>query len=348
MEEGMSKRILTIMVVAASLVGANSAFASRARQQVLGTSNPIGVIDRGSFFVDDNQNIFFNPAYVNNFRNWAAIEKSNGVVGAGASAEGGFVTSITNFNLGVYMNRGGAVPVAKYPGNTPVRPIDIFFGGDMGMKWGVGLTYGGARTGDDNSSTDLTARLGLDMAGLEPYLAYKIIGKNQTGAGDANSRKNTDLQAGVRYKFGEWTPFAAFRMTGAKLGTADSATDYTGFGLGVGRNARVAEGVRLNYAVSAWRSGKANRNVIPLDVSAEGDVTSWLVLRAGLSYRLIDRAANVTQGDTTTGRIGASINVGKVGFDWAVGHAANAETVDGQAFDFSNGMFSTASLNYRW
>jgi len=345
MEEGMSKRILTIMVVAASLVGANSAFASRARLGVLGTANPGAILDRGSFFIDDYQNIFYSPAQINNFKNWASIEKFNGTAGA----EGGFATQIQGFNLGVYMNRGAAV-VGTY-GTAPVRPIDIIFGADMGVKWGVGVTYAGARVNDNVSSSDLTLRASADIGGIEPFAHFKIIGSDNIAAN--NTTKNTDMGVGVRYKFGEWTPFLALRQVGITPQGGSSTTVGSGYTLGVGRNSRVAEGVRLNYAIAATRIGKStvvadNRNIIPIDVSAEGDVTSWLVLRAGLSYRLWDRTANVTNAVATTGRLGASINVGKVGFDWAVGNTAGAEALDGQTFDFANGFFSAASLNYRW
>jgi len=343
MEEGMSKRLLTMMVVATTLVGANNAFASRARIGVLGTSNVAGLIDRGSFFVDDNQNIFYNPAQINNFKNWAAVEKNNG----SSDAEGGFATQVAGFNLGVYMNRGEL---------TQPRPLDLFFGGDMGVKWGVGVTLAGERNGPDAGTTDLTLRAGADISGLEPFAAFKLIGKTSTVEGDADDVKVSDINVGARYKYGEWVPFAAWRQAGGKVGDGESTTAYSALGLGVGRNARVAEGVRLNYAVSVNRVMKnlvggglpaTNSNIVPLDVSVEGDVTTWLVLRGGVSYQLVNRTANVTNTGDTTARMGASINVGKVGFDWAVGTGAT-ENLDSETFGFADGFFSAASLNYRW
>src|SRR5689334_20085955 len=127
----MSKRLLTLFLVVGVLAGSN-AFASRARTSVMGTGEgAIGVIGHGSYYYDDNYNIFYNPSYANDFKNWAAIEKNGG----GTKAEGGFVASVSNLNVGVFLDRPGAV-VGTYT-NAPVRPIDIIVAGDAGLKWGV-------------------------------------------------------------------------------------------------------------------------------------------------------------------------------------------------------------------
>jgi hypothetical protein len=330
------------MVVAATLVGANSAFASRGRLEVLGTSNPIGLIDRGSFYVDDNNNIFYNPAQINNFKNWAAVEKNNG----GAEAEGGFATQVAGFNLGIYMNRGEYVVAPQ-----SVRPIDIIFGGDMGVKWGVGATIGGSRQGEDAGTSLLDLRVGAEVSGFEPFANFRIMGTTSTVPGDADDVKVGDMGVGFRYKYGEWVPFLAWRQQSLKVGTADSDTTDSVLGLGVGRNSKVAEGVRLNYAVSLQRAMKGsvgtNTNIVPLEVSAEADATSWLVVRAGLGYRLLDRTANVTNNPATTGKFGATINMGKASLDWAIAKGG-VNTTTSQSFDFADHFFSVASLNYRW
>src|SRR4051812_11077428 len=102
----MSKRILAVALVL-GILATSTAFASRSRTSVLGTGDNGMFLSGGTFFYDDARNIFYNPAYVNDFKNWGIIEKSNFVSGAGAtvvgtSAEGGFVSSLSSFNLGVY------------------------------------------------------------------------------------------------------------------------------------------------------------------------------------------------------------------------------------------------------
>jgi len=149
-EEIMSKRILAV-TLAFGILATSNAFASRARTSVLGTGDAGLFLTGGSFFYDDARNIFYNPSYVNDFKNWGIIEKSNGTTtgvqaGTNSQAEGGFVTSMGAFNLGVYLNRMSDLAHAAGSSNiTDSRPIEVFFGGDASnMKWGLGLDYASA------------------------------------------------------------------------------------------------------------------------------------------------------------------------------------------------------------
>src|SRR5271156_931933 len=110
-EEIMSKRILAVALVLGILATSN-AFADRSRTSVLGTGDGGQFLSAGSFFYDDSRNIFYNPYYVNDFKIWGIIEKS---IFPGVTAEGGFVTSDSIFNLGVYVNRESSI--ANLTGN---------------------------------------------------------------------------------------------------------------------------------------------------------------------------------------------------------------------------------------
>lgn len=349
-------------------LGSSSAQASRARLLVLGTGDAGTALNGGSFFYDDSYNIFYNPAYVNDFRNWAIIEKSNF---PGASAQGGVFGSIGQFNFGVYLNRGNAV--ATYPsfaisgagaaplGNAastytvvPQRPIEAYFGADMGVKWGVGLTFASNNSATGNSNY-LLAHLGASVSGFEPFGTIRL-GGTEPGA------THSMYRAGLRYRWGEWTPYGAYTNTRDEAGGVTQRENT--WGLGLGRSTKVTEGINMNYALSFWRVSDAGgavegtRYLLPLDVSFEGAVLTWLTLRAGVGYRVLDRAKvgtdanSQTVGDSTTGRVGASFHVGKVDFDWAVGKAGGtteaATTPDTQVFDVSTGFFTAASLSYKW
>jgi len=55
----------------------------------------------GSFHADDDYNLFYNPAFVNDQADWAIIEKSNFTgAGLGGTAQGGFVTSLADVKFG--------------------------------------------------------------------------------------------------------------------------------------------------------------------------------------------------------------------------------------------------------
>ena len=344
----MSKRLLAV-ALALGILATSNAFASRARTLVLGTGDGGLFLQGGTFFYDDARNIFYNPSYVNDFKNYGIIEKSNY---PGGTAEGGFVTSLSSFNLGVYLNRESSI--TNFIGNMATyttgaqRPIEIFFGGDMNnVKWGAGVDYSMAN-GGGQTDTNLIFRLGAQVADFEPFGWISAIG-NENIATAGNTSKYKTYGLGLRYKMGEWLPYAGW--------TEDKVNDTSGqvYLIGLGRTTKIGEGARMNYALAYVRKTNINRNILPLDVSVEADANSWLTVRGGLSHNIYDRTGSATTGANTTGRIGAGFHVGKADLDFAIGKGAAlpavAETggiLDAQVFDISNGFFSQASVAYHW
>ena len=342
-------RILVLLFCLSS----TSAFASRATDMVMQPGDG-GVLlgnygDNGSFIYDDPYNMFYNPAYINNYSNWAIIEKSNA---PSLAAEGGFVTSIATFNLGAFFDRGGAVS-ADFQDPYDFHPIQVLFGGDMGtISWGVSAQYGGMN-GNVNGNTyanthDLSFRAGMELANFEPFLGY------ENGLESVNGSQNSInlVTVGTRYHWGEWSPYAALSTN-----TFNGSTS-TIWGLGLGRDTRILENVKMIYSVAYFRNTFGSENAAPLSLSFEGDVLKWLTLRAGLDYFIVDQTAGSSTLDNTLGRIGASFHFGKVSVDWAFGKQANGATqpletsggspADAQLFDIGSGFFTAASVAYRW
>jgi len=375
----MKKRILSLCLVAVTMTAASDAFASRARELVLGTGDPFGILSgvdgtgtltasspsHGSFIVDDNYNIFYNPSYVTENKNWVTIEKSNGVGTAynggngtpGSKAEGGFVSGFGNLAVGLFFNRDEATPSGA-TGNTGfggttqpnLRPIDLIIGGDAGVKWGVGATYGSYKTATSQTSTDATIRAGVQVADFEPFANVKVGSKDETtNAGVTNNFSG--FGGGLRYHYGEWVPYIAYERFKE---TYPSAVKDSTWGLGFARNTKLGEMTHLNYGVGYWKNntnGVGNRDIVQIDMSAEADFASWITGRAGFSYRLWDRSNNVSNVDTSSARLGATLHFGKVAFDWAVGGATpatNTSSIDSGAFDIGGGFFSVASMTYSW
>lgn len=337
-----------IAAVAATVLGwglAPDALASRARNLTMGTADPLATLSfgsHGSLFHDGKYNMFYNPSYSNDFKNWVAIEKTNGLAGLD-SAEGGFVTSFMNYNFGMYFNRGDAVMTGaganSYANGVNFRPIDVIVSGDIGVEWGFGLTYGAAHASSATTASDLTLRLGAQMSGLEPFASVKLVGSDRVAGTET---RYATYGAGLRYRWGEWAPYLNWRHD-----RSAPARDHI-LGVGLARNTKFDESVRLNYAFGLWRGTAARRTLIPVHIGVEGDLNSWITARAGLSYNVYDRASNVTVADTTAGALGATLHVGKIDFDWAVGHVGSGEDVNDGAFALDSGFFSAASLAYSW
>ncbi|MGK5089734.1 hypothetical protein WDW86_19455 [Bdellovibrionota bacterium FG-2] len=312
-------------------------FASRARELALGTGDAGLILNGGSLYYDTEYNIFYNPSYVNDFKNFGIIEKSNF---PGLTAQGGFINSFFNFSFGVYMNRRQTI-AEPYATGPDMRPIEILLGSDMGVKWGVSLATAGFST-EGKSDSDMTLRGGIQFAEFEPFFSYKLKGTERIVAD--NTYKGWSL--GTRYKWGEWVPYIAYRAT------ETNGTLTRSFGSGIARNAKLAEGIKTNTALGFFRSTAQGRSVVPLDFSVEADPAVWLTLRAGLSYRIFDRVGDQSQLDSTTGRLGAGFHVGRASFDWTVGRSVwgseGMASADPQTFDLTSGFFTAASMMFTW
>lgn len=297
------KRLLVALCAVGMLAG-SQAMASDARIHVMG--NGLGGAAGGSFYYNDNYNMFYNPAYVNDYTNWVTIEK------AGAASSAGFVTGMGSMNVGLFMNRPSAAGATK--------PIDVFVGGDMGMKWGAKLRH--EIVGGENN-LDLAA--GVVMGDLAPFAHFRVLG--DVGGDQTLS----DLGLGLRFTMGEWTPFATFNSM--KIEDVVLANNVSA---GIGRNTKLSEGVMLNYAVAYTRDLENETGALPITLSAEGAATSWLKLRGGFTFE---------SEATPVARLGATFTFSGVDVDWAVSSLAGG--TDGTTFGM-NDVISTAGLTYKW
>lgn len=368
----MKARLLTVLL-ALGMICSSNAFASRARILVMGQGDGGFFLPADtSFLIDDERNVFYNPSYTNDFKNWGIIEKSNA---PGITGEGGMVTAISSYSLGAYFNRGDSETGFAEAAN--MRPIDVLFGGDTGtMKYGLGLNYGNFDDGAGAGvSQALTLNVGLQLMDLEPFGWYRIIGNDYESLGAAGEAHDKSWGVGFRYKMGEWTPWAGFRSDSTEdVASGNNVTDYKAWIVGIGRNTKIAEGARLAYSLSYVHANapSAAMNVVPINTAIEGDALSWLTLRAGLGFNWWDRAENTTLTDNTSARIGATMHFGKADFEFAVGRNADlsstAETantskvagvnsgnsnnagslLDSQTFDIASGFFTAANVSYHW
>lgn len=341
----MKGRILT-SAIAASLLVSSSAFASIARQMVLGgqpsftSGNSVSTTAvTGSLWYDDNYNVFYNPSYVNDYKNYVTINKG---------FEAGWFTSIfDNFVYGVYVNRGaktaGGAANDLYgsdqfqtPGvvvhNTLTnshtghvvagllatkRPIELFIGGDTGIKWGLKVTHAYNRDttigigGGVNGEAEKMARywnfaFGAQWMGFEPFANVTAFTKSENTLTTArSSQSQEEYTVGLRYRFEGWSPYFAYNAM--HIGAVNAGMPTAGnesirkYGFGVGHDSKVADGVHVLKNIGFWwnRTEASNNSaasvmtqdysemVVPLNLAVEADVLSWLTLRAGAGYDIV-------------------------------------------------------------
>ena len=341
------------------------ALASRATNLVMGSGDaglflsPSGALGTqtgsfGSLFFEDEYNMFYNPAHINEINDWVIIEKSNysytsqdtGQI-VGQSAQGGFVLAFLNYRASLFFNR--VAGIADYHNASNMRPFDFTLGADLGVPFGLGVSYA-SYTDGGHTDQDLNLRLGAKVESFEPFGWYKIIGKQET---TNPGRRFREWAMGLKYHYGEWKPYAAYRYS-------HSESNDSVFGIGIGRSSRVSEAVKFHYNVAFWRNRNANESIVPFDIAAEANATSWLVLRGGLGYRFMDREGDSSREvDGTSGRFGATFKFNSVELDTAIGSNVSSTTVaakdeidstaDSQVFGVgSDSFFTAASLSYSW
>jgi len=322
----MTKRI--IAVIALCLVS-SSAFASQAKNIVTGGGDGGKILGAtgmyGSFYTNDEYNIFWNPSFINGQKNWAIIEN-----GAGSGTSGGFVTDMAGFTVGVFLNRP---TVLGAPVAGSAQLIDLVIGGDMGVKWGVGLT----RSLSSGSPNFTQVNAGVMVGDFEPFVNYLL--KDSDGASPESKISGTTV--GTRYHFEDWTPYVAYK-TGKETTAGVAGEAATTWGLGLGRDAKLGA-IQMNYAVSYWRNGGSNpkSSIVPVNMTFSAEAASWLTLRAGFKHDLIARGAAVA---ATTTTLGGTVNMGKAALDMVVGENGAGDN----SFGFSNDLFANVGLTYKW
>lgn len=197
------KKQLTVALGLAVL--ATPAFATKARLQGLGEDT------YGSFYVNDNRNVWLNPAQVNNHKDLVTFEygDTNSTIDQNQSprAEGGLYKAVGNLVWGIHMGsasnsanqlRAGAGLVdASLDATTGAisfkgtanegNNIDLFVGGDAGLKWGANLGYNKANDQSAGSRGEgLRSRLGVIMGDTQVYANVNLI-NNARGAFDINA-----------------------------------------------------------------------------------------------------------------------------------------------------------------
>lgn len=410
---------LLITAMLGTLVASNAS-ATIARQVVFGnqpiftsagTSGVVSAPVNGSLWYDDDYNVFYNPSYVMDNKNYVVVQKG---------LEGGFFKGLgENFAYGVYMNRGGAgnagaaygAGLFQAPGvnqnaafsGTPAiaagdfntqRPIDLFIAGDTGIKWGLHVAWAYNRDQSVATATrqdaELTNRywhfdLGAQVMGLEPFVGATMFSKYQDNSTPTTTTQDLhEFNVGTRYKYEGWSPYVVFKKH-RELGNNTNVVARRGqqaqarmntLGVGVGHDTKVADGVHVFKHIAYFRNSveddtsatEQNRDyyeqVVPINVALEADATSWLTLRGGVTYNLINVRKHarltaaptpgatdreVSQAGNLAFRIGPTFKFGKLHVDAAFGNDTGANSgVDNTSMGFDSNTFAFVSASYHW
>ena len=328
------------LVVAAGLaVLSTGAFASKARMTALNQSSSLG-----SFYLEDNRNVFRSSNSVNSMNNYLVTEWGGN--GANGSAEGGFFRSHGAMNYGLYFNAqphgnvGGIANVFE-PGRA-----DLFVGGDAGLNWGLRLGYESLQL-DANSLEGSGFDLGLSatVSGANLWLNYAPTATTKTAAGDVEA--NADMSLGATYGMGDYTLFAEYTSEGG-AGDQDADTTIT---VGAAKVWETSGGASVFYDLSVVSQSNVGHQAddtslqVPVTLGVEVKASSWLTWRASIQqslYGSTETGGNEQSTRTTSLGAGASLTWGDLQIDGTLANA-NATTLG------TDGSFmSTVAAMYRF
>ncbi len=361
------------------------AFASKARLQALGEDN------FGSQYINDNRNIFLNAAQVNNHKDLVTYEfgtESQADDAATPRGEGGVFKTMGNMVYGIQMGGAsttgnGLRAAAGLSNANETNNLDVFVGGDAGLKWGANLGYarGSNEVRADGASTEsMRTRLGVIMGDLQAYANVNLI-NNAKGTGANGEKFEGDLgyQVGVIQAWDGNSIFADYRSfdAEAQLAAAKNDISLSQLQVGIGRVERLNDktnlflkgmfvmgevendrfkGAGTGQFGGACGTGSAalaceeyNSTQLPVTVGLETEAASWLTLRASISQVIYgseeDKKNERSIKDSTAINAGATLKFGELSVDGVIGNDTDGNATAAGGTD--SGTIRTDSLMSR-
>ena len=352
------KKQLTVALGLAVL--ATPVFASKARLQALGEDN------YGSQYINDSRNMWLNAAQINNHKDLVTYEfgtENTADNAASPRGEGGINKAYGNLVYGLHF--GGASTTANgmrqgagLTGADENNNIDLFVGGDAGLKWGANLGYAKESHEDRSkgaSSESMRTRLGVIMGDTQAYANINLI-NNAKGTDATVDKFEGDLgyQLGVIHAMNGNTFFADYRSFDAEgtVGGVKSDIKLKRLEVGFGRVERLNDRTNLfakasylmidteneaaagsQFAAGTCGSGSLalgceeyKTSQVPVVIGIESDATSWLTLRASVGQTIWgseeDKSDERSIANSTIINAGASLKFGELVVDGVIGNGA--------------------------
>ncbi len=327
----------TLVIAGLALLSTN-AFASKARVEALGQDSV-----RGSEYISDSRNVFRNPAVLNDTKNYLVTEWGTAAISdtsAAPRAEGGFFREAGSFAYGLYLGNSNGSDTTNRNGTNflnQTNAMDLFFAGDMGVKWGAKVHYAGSKdeTGTfEKKNSAFGLGLGLVAGSAEGYVDLTLSDKS-TGATAAAAhqwKQKPSFVVGGSYAWEGTTFFANYTSSKYEVTTTATATTKdSGINVGAGRimeinpTARIFTDVTLKMTTNEVAAGKTKTNKLPVTLGVEAEATSWLTLRGSVAQNVILNDTKNTAGkkssttNSTDVNAGATLNFGKLKVDGVIG-----------------------------
>ncbi len=369
-----------IALAAGLAVLATPALASKARMMALGED-----VD-GSFYVNDNRNIFLNPSEVLNHKDMVSFEWGAGQgtdATDDANAEGGFLRASGNLVWGAQMGRVTEwhqdynlidAQQATLVGFSPSNALDLFIGGDAGIKWGAQVTYSsrkddavGGTAGNEGEANETSIAAGVSTGNIAGYLKYGLSAKSETTTAgvDEEVKRASPLELGVSYKWMDYTFFGQYSMAKYEIDDAgvDFDAEFKSYQIGAGRVSKLSDRANLFTKIAYVKSEidwddfgavneEDNSTTLPVTIGLEYDAASWLTLRGSISQNVFineqeQNGEKRTVANSTDVNAGATLKFGDLSVDGVLGTAGAGTADTRNSSQDETGILNTDNLMSR-
>jgi hypothetical protein len=332
------KKLLTLGAALSLL--STSAFASKARLIALGENQD------GSFFIEDNRNIFLNPAMVMTNKDIVTMEwgnSGNQTTGTGSSdttpnSEAGVIYSTGTFVYGLHLGSESKTynDLRFQNGGTLARTtavdnaVDFFVAGSADFNWGVNLTY--SDTQDETALSTLkeqklmTVKIGIQKSKYDAFLHIATTNEAEdTSAGD-KFEGDSDFKVGGSYQMNLYRVYGSFRKADYKIGTTDNKDQV--IQIGAGRNKKINDKATLfskaELIIGEEKGATKDKSrLIPVSVGIESAIKPWMVLRGSVGTFVMSEnkinGSKQTPANATNVNVGASFIFGELNIDGLIG-----------------------------
>lgn len=375
------------------LVNTHSLFASPVRTGTLGNTSmdssdcsaghQCANLVYGSYSYDDDTNVFYNPAYLQKFKN----NKT-----AFTGEEGGVFLTKQNYKLGVNYGREDATfdtifttidsanfSQIKAYDNKPIEAVysSKMFGRDVGAGFSyVGTSGKAAAATKDESIKSLKLNFGTtyEIAPnniLEGWFDLNPLHEGESSSGIKYEGSLLSFELGARSHFFNDTQYLVISKTSYEYTNAAVKEDagITQIELGYGRNYRDAlipeleytYGTGLKYISGTTIASNAavdvDKIIVPVQVGIEYDLTKWFTVRSGFVYNLynsetLKTATTETKKSTSDmigPKIGGTITYNRIEIDFLYANGYN-QVDSGSEAGSNNGIekIGKVAVNYNW
>jgi hypothetical protein len=247
-----------MMIGSALLVLSSSVFATEARLLALGMKE---TDNEGMYHVQDGRNIFLNSAYVNNYadqlvteyggigRPFAATATTEAV--NKGKAQGGVFKKYGGLVYGLYFgNESNTSSLLRILGTsdesagkmlqTADNQIDLFVGGEAGVKWGANLLYAnGKKESISSKDNAISTRFGLIGSNWDAHANISLSSKAETASttGIQEFKGKLGVQVGGSYVLGVGRAYGYVKNYSWEQSNTGSATvkgAFTAYNFGYG------------------------------------------------------------------------------------------------------------------